>query len=127
MSFDEFQEFQNELEKAEKEINAPKEQAKKEEDDFGYKEVLAERQKHKDALKERLIKQNFTQKEIDKLFKIISKAEIDMEKVKSAYNYKSKIPGAGIKLRDTLIEIQNKMKADFDKEFNEMILKKKNK
>ena len=125
MNYDDLEEFQKELEQAEKEQD--KNQNKKQEDDFGFREVLIERQKHKDALKERLIKQNLSDKEIDKLFKNIKKTEDDSEKVKKSYNYKSVVPGAGIKLKNDLIEIQNKMKADFDKEFSEIISKKKNK
>ena len=124
MNHDDLEEFQKALEQAKKEENTNQDEI---DDDFGFREVLIERQKHKDALKERLIKQNFSDKEIDKLFKIIKKAEDDMEKVKKSYNYKSGVPGAGIKLKNDLIEIQNKMKADFNKEFMEMLEKKKNK
>ena len=124
MNHDDLEEFQKALEQAKKEENTNQDEI---DDDFGFREVLIERQKHKDALKERLIKQNFSDKEIDKLFKIIKKAEDDMEKVKKSYNYKSGVPGAGIKLKNDLIEIQNKMKSDFNKEFMEMLEKKKNK
>ena len=127
MSFDEFSVFQEEIEKAEKEqeeqlkLNKKKEEA----DDWGFGEVLKERQKHKDALRQRLAAQNFSEKEIEKLFKIISKAEEEMEKVKSRYNYKAKISGSGIKLRNDLVEIQMKMKEEFDKEFMKILTEKK--
>lgn len=124
MNHDDLEEFQKALEQAKKEENTNQDEI---DDDFGFREVLIERQKHKDALKERLIKQNFSDKEIDKLFKIIKKAEDDMEKVKKSLKYDSKMPGLGVKLKRDLIEIQNKMKADFNKEFMEMLEKKKNK
>ena len=124
MNHDDLEEFQKALEQAKKEENTNQDEV---DDDFGFREVLIERQKHKDALKERLIKQNFSDKEIDKLFKIIKKAEDDMEKVKKSLKYDSKMPGLGVKLKRDLIEIQNKMKADFNKEFSEIISKKKNK
>ena len=80
MSFDEFYDFQEEIEKAQKEQDEQEKLNRNDQfDDFGFGEVLEERQKHKYALRERLEKQNFTSKEIEKLFNIISKAEEEME------------------------------------------------
>ncbi|MBE7708003.1 MAG: hypothetical protein E7Z88_04760 [Cyanobacteria bacterium SIG27] len=125
MSFEDFQEIQEQLERAQKE-QEQKEKLQKEEqiDDFGFSEVLEERQKHKDALRERLEKQNFSKKEIEKLFDIISKAEIEMEEVKAKFDYKAKVPGSGVKLQQDLIDIQKKMKLEFDIEFYKILLKK---
>lgn len=128
MSFEEFQEFQEQLERAQKE-QEQKEMLQKPEqiDDFGFSKVLDERQKHKDSLRRRLEIQKFSENEIDKLFKIISKAEIEMEEVKSKFDYKAKIRGSGVKLQQDLIAIQKKMKEDFDKEFKKIIEKKRSK
>lgn len=125
MSNDELFEFQQQLEQAQEEVEKEHQEIIEKKDDFGFSEVLKERQKKKDALKERLINQNFTDKEIDKLFKIIEKAENEMEKIKKAYDYKAKIKGASVKMRDDLIAVQNKMKQDFDKEFMKMLNQKK--
>lgn len=125
MSNDELFEFQQQLEKAQEEVEKEHQEIIEKKDDFGFSEVLKERQKKKDALKERLINQNFTDKEIGKLFKIIEKAEDEMEKIKKAYNYKAKVKGASVKMRDDLIAVQNKMKKDFDEEFMKMLKQKK--
>ena len=131
MSFEEFQEFQElqeQLERAQKE-QEQKEKLQKEDkiDDFGFSKVLEERQKHKDSLRRRLEILKFSESEIEKLFKIISKAEIEMEEIKAKFDYKAKIRGSGYKLQQDLIAIQKKMKEDFDKEFSKIIEKKKKK
>lgn len=126
MSFEEFDAFQEELERAEKEQEEKTKLNKKEnEDDWGFSQVLQERQKHKDALRERLEAQNFSKKEIEKLFKIISDAEYEMEEVKKQYNYKAKIKGSGVKLQQDLLNIQAKMKENFDKEFYRILKEKR--
>lgn len=126
MNFDDISEFQNQLEQAQKDLEEIQKQEEKP-NDFGFGEVLKERQKHKNALRERLEKQNFTKKEIEKLFKIISKAEDEMEKIKAKFDYKAKIPGSGIKLQADLIEVQKKMKKEFDIEFYKILQAKKKK
>ena len=127
MGFEEFNAFQEELERAEKEQEEQLELTKKNDkhDDWGFVEVLKERQKHKDALRKRLEILRFNEKEIEKLFKIISKAEHKMEEVKSKYDYKAKIKGSGVKLQNDLLEIQIKMKEEFDKEFKNIFQQKK--
>ena len=55
----------------------------------------------------------------------ISKAEQEMEVVKVQYNYKAKIKGSGVKLQQDLINIQLKMKEEFDKEFLKILKEKK--
>lgn len=126
MNFDDISEFQNQLEQAQKDLEEIQKQEEKS-NDFGFSEVLKERQKHKNALRERLEKQDFTKKEIEKLFKIISKAEDEMEKIKAKFDYKAKIPGSGIKLQTDLIEVQKKMKKEFDIEFYKILQAKKKK
>ena len=125
MSNDDFFLFQEELEQAQVEVEKEHQEIIEKKDDYGFAQVLAERQKKKEALKERLVKQNFSEKEIEKLFKIIEKAEDEMEKIKKAYDYKAKIKGASVKMRDDLIAVQNKMKKDFDEEFIKMLKQKK--
>lgn len=127
MSFEDLDAFQEELERAQKEQEEYSKLNKKEEDgnDWGFGEVLKERQKHKDALRKRLENQNFSENEIEKLFKIISKAELEMEEIKSKFNYKARIPGSGVKFQKDLYEIQMRMKDEFDKEFKRMLQEKK--
>lgn len=127
MSFEEFDAFQEELERAQKEEEEQLKLNKKKEEgnDWGFSEVLKERQKHKDALRKRLQIQKFSEKEIDRLLKIISKAELEMEEIKSKFDYKAKVVGSGVKLQKDLIEVQKKMKEDFDKEFKQIIAEKK--
>lgn len=124
MSFEDFSEFQNELERAQDELDKINKQEQKT-DDFGFSEVLKERQKHKDALRLRLERQNFTKKEIEKLFKIISKAEDEMEKIKAKFDYKAKVVGSGVKLQKDLIDVQKKMKEEFDREFGKILNEKR--
>lgn len=126
MNFDDISELQNQLEQAQKDLEEIQKQEEKP-NDFGFGEVLKERQKHKIALRERLEKQDFTKKEIEKLFKIISKAEDEMEKIKAKFDYKAKIQGSGIKLQADLIEVQKKMKKEFDIEFYKILQAKKKK
>ena len=127
MSFEEFYAFQEELERAQKEQEEQSKLNKKKDEvnDWGFGEVLKERQKHKDSLRRRLEIQKFSKKEIERLFKIITLAEEEMEEIKSKFDYKAKIKGSGVKLRDDLIQVQMKMKEDFDKEFKKIIEEKK--
>ena len=128
MSFEDIFQFQQELEKAEKELNALEtEQEKPKKNDFGYSEVLKERQKKKDDLKGKLLSLNFSEKEVNKLLKIISNAEAEMEKIKKGYNYKEQIPGQAVKMQKDLLEVQRKMKLNFDAEFDKMLKAKHNK
>lgn len=94
------------------------------EDDFGFSEVLKERQKKKDALRERLKKYYLTDKEIDELFKIIQKAEDKMEKIKKSVNYKTCEFGETIQMQNRLIATQNQMKNDFDTALSKLLKKK---
>ena len=90
-------------------------------DDSGFKEVVFARQAKFKQIKERLKGYYLTDKEIDKLFEIITQAEIDMENVKRKFNAKKYTEKDLDNFSKKLIDIQNKMKADFDKKLGEMI------
>ena len=124
MNEDELFLFQEELEQAQKEEENKQKIKSQNDNDFGFDEVLKERQKKKDALKERLRNQNLTNREIAKLFSIIEKAEIEMEVIKRDYDYNLKVPGQAVKMRQNLIDVQLKMKKDFDEEFMKILKKK---
>ena len=128
MSFEDMLQFQLELEKAEKELAKIEQEAlEKKENDFGFAEVLKEREQKKEILKQRLLSINFNEKEIAKLFKIISNAEDEMEKIKKAYDYNKQIPGQSVKMQKDLLEAQKKMKIAFDTEFDKILKSKQNK
>ena len=85
-----------------------------ENDNTGFNEMLFERQKHLAALRERLKKYYLTEEEIDKLFEIIVQAEIKMEEIKRGFKTKDCTEEDLKKFSTKLIDVQNKMKADFD-------------
>jgi len=92
-----------------------------ESDESGFKEVVFERQKHLDALKERLKKYYLTDEEINKLFRIIEDAEIEMEKVKRSFKPKEYTQENLSKFQKKLFDIQTRMKYDFEKKLNKTI------
>ena len=92
-----------------------------ENDDSGFNDVLFERQKHLASLRERLKKYYLHDDEIDKLFEIIINAEIKMEEVKRNFKTKDYTPEDLEKFEKKLIDIQNKMKEDFDKALNKTL------
>lgn len=125
MSFEEFEEFQQQLEHAQREEEQKEKlKAKTNINDFGLSEVLEERQKHKDLLRERLKTQNFSEKEIDKLFGIISKAELEIEKIKANFDYTAKIRGSEIKFKNDIDFIREKMNKEFNLEFYKILYEK---
>ena len=127
MSFEDMLQFQLELEKAEKELaKIEKEALENKKEDFGYAEVLKEREKQKELLKQRLLSINFSEKEIAKLLKIVTNTEEEMDKIKKSYNFNKQIPGQSVKMQQDLLEAQKKMKITFDAEFDK-ILKSKHK
>ena len=93
-------------------------------DDFGFGEVLAQRKEKKDALRQRLYRYYLKDKEIDELFKIIEKADDKMGKIKKSVDYKNCAMGEVSKMSEKLYEVQNQMKADFDKELNKVLKRK---
>ncbi len=92
--------------------------------DFGYDEVLKERKKHKDALRQRLYKYYLKDDEIDELFKIIEKAENKMDKIKNNINYEKTEAGDIIRMSEKLKDVQNKMKEEFEKELSKTLKRK---
>lgn len=121
MSFDEMFELQKEIERAQKEQeNIEKLKASDNENDFGFSEVLKERQKKKDVLRSQLLSTGLDDEDIDRLFEIISKAEEEIEEVKRAFDYKARISGSAEKMYNDIIAIQKKMKIDFDEEFKKI-------
>lgn len=93
-------------------------------DDSGFNEIIFQRQAKYKGIKERLKGYYLTDKEIEELFKIITKAEMDMEAVKRKFNgekYKAKDLVA---FEKKLIDIQNKMKTDFDNKLNKILKEK---
>lgn len=117
MSFDDILEFQSEIDRIEKEEEHKEALKGDSKDDFGFSEILEERQKKKENLRKQLLSLNLNDNEIDKLFEIIVKAEEEMEKVKRNFDYKAKIPGSAEAMQNELISIQNNMKKAFDDEF----------
>ncbi len=90
-------------------------------DDSGFNEIVFKRQEKLKALKVRLKKYYLTDKEIDDLFQIIIKAEIDMEQVKRKFNARKYTEMDLVKFQNKLIDIQKKMKKDFDEKLNKTI------
>ena len=78
----------------------------------------------KDALRQRLYRYYLKDKEIDELFKIIEKADDKMGKIKKSVDYKNCAMGEVSKMSEKLYEVQNQMKADFDKELNKVLKRK---
>lgn len=93
-------------------------------DDSGFNEIIFQRQAKYKGIKERLKGYYLTDKEIEELFKIITKAEMDMEAIKRKFNgekYKAKDLVA---FEKKLIDIQKKMKEDFDNKLNKILKEK---
>ncbi len=93
-------------------------------DDSGFNEILFQRQEQHKAIKERLKGYYFTDKEIDKIFDIIIKAEMEMEEKKRKFNAKKFTEKDLFLLRKSLMEIQVKMKKDFDESVSNLLKKK---
>ncbi len=91
------------------------------ENKMGFNEVLFARQEKLNALRERLKQYYLTDEELDVLFKIIEQAEMDMEKVKRKFNGKNYDHVDMMRLQKDLVQIQKKMKDDFEKKLSETI------
>ena len=87
-------------------------------DKTGFNDVLMNRQFTLKSLKERLKKYYLTDKEIDKLFEIIYKAENEMEEIKKSVDYKKATQIDLNNLYRNLLGVQLKMREDFDKKLN---------
>lgn len=92
-----------------------------ENDDSGFNEVVFARQAKFKQIRERLKGYYLTDEEIEKLFEIITNAEIDMENIKRKFNADNYTKEDLIEFEKKLIDIQNKMKEDFDKLLMKMI------
>ena len=105
MSFDDIYEFQKEIDRAQKEQENKENLKSDYKDDFGFSDVLEERQKKKDTLRGQLLGLGLDDEDIDKLFRIISSAEKEIEEIKRAFDYKAKVSGSGEKMyNDNLFE-----------------------
>ena len=93
-------------------------------DDSGFNEILFQRQSQHKAIEKRLKGYYLSEKEIDKLMEIIIKAEMEMENIKRKFNAKKYTEQELFKLRKNLLEIQVKMKKDFDESLNKVLKKK---
>lgn len=91
------------------------------ENKMGFNEVLFARQEKLNALRERLKQYYLTDEELNVLFKIIEQAEMDMEKVKRKFNGKNYDHVDMMRLQKDLVQIQKKMKDDFEKKLSETI------
>lgn len=93
-------------------------------DDSGFNEILFQRQSQHKAIEKRLKGYYLSDKEINKLMEIIIKAEMEMENIKRKFNAKKYTEKELFKLRKNLLEIQVKMKKDFDESLNKVLKKK---
>ena len=90
------------------------------EDKQGFNKVIFERQNKLKALKERLKQYYLNDHELDILFKIVERAEFDMEKVKKKFPKDYETTDM-MRLQKDLVMIQKKMKEDFEKKLSEML------
>lgn len=81
----------------------------------GFENVIYERQLHKDALRKRIKRYFLTDEEIDKLFKIIEKYEIDIEKIKRNHDYSKCSREDLVEISKKIVAIQEKMRDEFEK------------
>ena len=95
-----------------------------ENDETGFNDVLFERQKHLASLRERLKKYYLTDEEIDKLFEIIINAEMKMEEIKRGFKNQNYTPEDLQKFEKKILDVQNKMKEDFDKALSKKLKEK---
>ena len=90
-----------------------------------FLEMYQERQKHKDALRERLKKYHLSENELDELFKIVTKAEFQIEELKSKQKFKETYTKEELdKFGFKILDIQMKMKNDFESRLSKIIKKK---
>ena len=90
-------------------------------DDSGFTQMIFDRQAKKKALKERVKKYLLTDEEVDKLFQIIEKAEMDIEKIKRSFKKKNYTEDDLVAFQDKIVLIQRKMQEDFEKKLLETI------
>jgi len=122
--FSDFQNYEDEIEilnKVEKTIDKEEDLKSNFDDDYGFSEVLKQRREKKDALRKRLYKYYLKDNEIDKLFEIIEKAEIKMEKIKKSVDYSNYTRKDMYKMAQDLEAVQLEMKSNFDFELNKVL------
>ena len=90
-------------------------------DESGFNEVIYARQAKIKTLKIRLKNYHLSDDDINKLIDIIVNAEMEMEKVKKSFNSKKYTENDLIKFQNKLVDIQNKMKSDFDSKLNKLL------
>ena len=95
-----------------------------ENDNSGFNEVVFARQAKFKQIKERLKGYYLTDKEIDKVFEIITQAEIDIENIKRKFNSKKYTEEDLNNFNKKLIDRQKKMQEDFDKAVGKIIKEK---
>ena len=90
----------------------------------GFEEMVYKRQSHKDTLTKRLKKYLLSEDEIDKMLKIVEKAEIEIEKIKRSLDYKKADHADMISMMKKIYCVQKKMKEDFEKKLTETVKNK---
>ena len=95
-----------------------------ENDNSGFNEIVFARQAKFKQIRERLKNYYLTEKEIDKVFEIITQAEIDIENIKRKFNAKKYTEEDLNKFEKKILDRQTKMKEDFDKAVGKIIKEK---
>lgn len=93
-------------------------------DDSGFTELVFERQAKIKQLRERVKKYHLTEAELDDLFKIIEKAEFDIEKIKRGFKTKGYTEEDLINFQNKIVKIQEKMRDDFEGKLAKIIKEK---
>lgn len=93
-------------------------------DDSGFTELVFERQAKIKQLRERVKKYHLTEAELDNLFKIIEKAEFDIEKVKRSFKTKGYTEEELINFQNRIVKIQEKMRDDFEDKLAKLVKNK---
>lgn len=93
-------------------------------DDSGFTELVFERQAKIKQLRERVKKYHLTEAELDDLFKIIEKAEFDIEKVKRSFKTKGYTEEELINFQNRIVKIQEKMRDDFEDKLAKLVKNK---
>lgn len=90
-------------------------------DDSGFTQILFDRQAKIKQLRERIKKYHLNDVEIDDLFKIIEKAQMDIEKVKRSFKTKGYSEEELINFQNKIVKIQEKMRDDFEDKLAKLV------
>lgn len=93
-------------------------------DDSGFTEILFERQAKIKKLRERVKKYHLTDEELNDLFKIIEKAEMDIEKIKRSFKTKGYTEDELMKFQERIVKVQEKMRDDFENKLSKLVKEK---